>query len=63
MYIILNKLYDVRKTILDLSNLRDYNTDKFSNFTNDEIEIMFKNTEKKINYKNMHLILCVIIIH
>ena len=35
--------------------LRGYKTDKYSNYTSKELDIMLKNMDKKINYNNMPL--------
>ena len=51
----LNKLNDSRKTILEMMNLRNYETDKYSNYSGKELDIMLKNMDKKINYNNMPL--------
>jgi len=51
----LNKLTASRKTIIEMMNLRDYETDKYSNYSSKELDIMLKNMDKKINYNNMPL--------
>ena len=51
----LNKLTESRKTILEMMNLRDYETDKYSNYSSKELNIMLKNMDKKLNYNNMPL--------
>ena len=51
----LNKLTASRKTILEMMLLRGYKTDKYSNYSSKELDIMLKNMDKKINYNNMPL--------
>ena len=51
----LNKLTTSRKTILEMMDLRDYQTDKYTNYSNKELDIMLKNMDKKLNYNNMPL--------
>ena len=51
----LNKLTASRKTILEMMNLRNYETEKYSNYSSTELDIMLKNMDKKINYNNMPL--------
>ena len=51
----LNKLTTSRKTILEMMNLRGYQTDKYNNYSSKELDIMLKNMDKKLNYNNMPL--------
>jgi DNA-directed RNA polymerase subunit H (RpoH/RPB5) len=51
----LNKLTQSRKTILEMMKLRNYNIDKYNNYSSTELDIMLKNMDKKINYNNMPL--------
>tara|TARA_B100001142_G_C14279585_1_gene634327 strand:- start:675 stop:1313 length:639 start_codon:yes stop_codon:yes gene_type:complete len=51
----LNKLTKSRKTILEMMQLRDYNIDKYINYSSTELDIMLKNMDKKLNYNNMPL--------
>jgi len=51
----LNKLTASRKTIIEMMDLRGYQTDKYNNYSSKELDIMLKNMDKKINYNNMPL--------
>ena len=51
----LNKLTGSRKTILEMLDLRDYNYDKYINYSPAELDIMLKNMDKKLNYESMPL--------
>ena len=57
---ILNKLFKSRKVILEMLNLRGYDTDKYNNFSLSEIDINLKNMNKKTTYEtNMIDIECI----
>ena len=43
----IQKLFKSRTVLLEMARLRGYNTDPYASFSLNEIEIMFKNTEKK----------------
>ena len=51
----LNKLTQSRKTILEMLELRNYNYEKYNNYSANELDIMLKNMDKKINYEHMPL--------
>ena len=51
----LNKLTASRKTIIEMMDLRGYQTDKYNNYSSKELDIMLKNMDKKLNYNNMPL--------
>ena len=51
----LNKLTGSRKTILEMLDLRDYNYEKYINYSPEELDIMLKNMDKKLNYESMPL--------
>ena len=51
----LNKLTGSRNTILEMLDLRDYNYDKYINYSPAELDIMLKNMDKKLNYESMPL--------
>ena len=51
----LNKLTQSRKTILEMMQLRDYDIEKYNNYSSKELDIMLKNMDKKLNYNNMPL--------
>lgn len=51
----LNKLTTSRKTIIEMMDLRGYQTDKYNNYSSKELDIMLKNMDKKLNYNNMPL--------
>lgn len=51
----LNKLTQSRKTILEMMKLRNYDIDKYNNYSSTELDIMLKNMDKKINYEHMPL--------
>ena len=51
----LNKLTQSRKTILEMMKLRNYDIDKYNNYSSTELDIMLKNMDKKLNYNNMPL--------
>ena len=51
----LNKLTQSRKTILEIMELRNFNTTKYNNYSSAELDIMLKNMDKKLNYENMPL--------
>ena len=51
----LNKLTLSRKTILEMMELRNFNTTKYNNYSSIELDIMLKNMDKKLNYENMPL--------
>ena len=57
---ILNKLFKSRKVILEMLNLRGYDTDKYNNFSFSEKDIKLKNMNKKTTYEtNMIDIECI----
>jgi DNA-directed RNA polymerases I, II, and III subunit RPABC1 len=45
----LSRVYQSRKIILEMLELRNFDIDKYNNFTINEIDIMVRNTPKKIN--------------
>lgn len=45
----INKLFKSRTVICEMLEMRGFNVDKYKNFSINEIEIMFKNCEKKTN--------------
>jgi DNA-directed RNA polymerase subunit H (RpoH/RPB5) len=51
----LNKLTQSRKTIIEMMKLRNYEIDKYNNYSSKELDIMLKNMDKKLNYNNMPL--------
>lgn len=44
----INKITQSRKIILEMLELRNFNISKYSNFTNNEIDIMLKTSNKKL---------------
>lgn len=51
----LNNLINSRQTIIEMLELRGFNCTKYRNFTNEELEIMLKNIDKKMSYNMMSL--------
>ena len=51
----LNKLTQSRGTILEMLELREYNYDKYKEYTSAELDIMLKNMNSKLNYEDMPL--------
>lgn len=45
----INKLCQSRKITLEMLDLRGFNTETYSNFTNNEIDIMIQTSDKKLN--------------
>ena len=48
----INKITQSRKIILEMLELRNYDISKYSNFTNNEIDIMLKTCNKKLSSDN-----------
>ena len=46
---IINKIYRCKNTILDMLDIRGYNTEKYKNFSLNEIDVMYKSMEKKVS--------------
>ena len=44
-----------RNVILELLNYRNFNAEKYMNFSNNELEVMFSNSTKKNSYEIMPL--------
>ena len=51
----LNKLTLSRKTILEMMELRNFNSTKYNNYSSAELDIMLKNMDKKLIYEDMPL--------
>ena len=51
----LNSLINSRQTLTEMLELRGFDTSKYADFTNEEIEIMLKNMDKKLSYNMMSL--------
>ena len=52
---LLNKFTKSRKTIIDMLELRGFNIDNYVNFSSEEINVMVKSLDKKLNYEIMPL--------
>ena len=52
MSTLLNKLYQSRKIILEMLELRGYTIEQYTNFTINEIDLMTKNASKKLEATN-----------
>jgi DNA-directed RNA polymerases I, II, and III subunit RPABC1 len=52
MSTLLSKLFQSRKIILEMLELRDYNVESYNNFTINEIDLMIKNSSKKLEATN-----------
>jgi DNA-directed RNA polymerases I, II, and III subunit RPABC1 len=52
MSTLLTKLYQSRKIILEMLELRDYDVKSYNNFTINEIDLMIKNSSKKLEATN-----------
>lgn len=52
---IINKLYRTKKTLVEMLELRNFDTEKHKNFTLDEIDIMYKSMDKKITTESSPL--------
>ena len=52
MSTLLNKLYQSRKIILEMLELRGYSIEQYTNFTINEIDLMTKNASKKLEATN-----------
>ena len=52
---IINKIYKAKGTLLEMLELRNYNTNKFSNFSINEIDTMYKSMDKKTTIENSAL--------
>ena len=46
---IINKLYRSKNTILEMLDTRGYNTEKYKNFSINEIDVMYKAMDKKVS--------------
>ena len=51
----LNKLTQSRQTIFEMMELRGFNPDKYKDYTSEELDIMLKNMNSKLNYDTMPL--------
>ena len=51
----LNKLTQSRQTIFEMMELRGFSPDKYKDYTSEELDIMLKNMNSKLNYENMPL--------
>ena len=52
---IINKIYHSKNTILEMLDLRDFETEKYKNFSVNEIDIMYKSMDKKITTESSPL--------
>ena len=51
----LNKLTQSRQTIFEMMELRGFSFDKYKEYTSEELDIMLKNMNSKLNYETMPL--------
>ena len=52
---IISKIFNTKKTILEMLELRKFETDKHKNFNLDEIDTMYRSMDKKISHENSPL--------
>ena len=52
---LLNKITKSRRTIIDMLELRGFNTENYVNFSSEELNVMVKSLDKKLNYEIMPL--------
>jgi DNA-directed RNA polymerases I, II, and III subunit RPABC1 len=52
---IINKIYRSKNTLLEMLDLRTFNTEKYKNFSLDEIDVMYKSMDKKITTESSPL--------
>ena len=52
---IINKIYRTKNTLLEMLDLRGFETEKYKNFTVNEIDIMYKSMDKKITTESSPL--------
>lgn len=45
---IINKIYRSKNTLLDMLDIRGYDTNKYKNFSINEIDVMYKSMDKKV---------------
>ena len=52
---IINKIYRSKNTILEMLELRGYDTEKYKNFSLNEIDVMYKSMDKKLTTESSPL--------
>jgi len=52
---IINKIYRSKNTILEMLELRNYDTEKYKNFSLNEIDVMYKSMDKKLTTESSPL--------
>ena len=52
---IISKIFNTKKTLLEMLDLRKFETDKHTNFNLEEIDIMYRSMDKKVSHENSPL--------
>ena len=52
---IINKIYRNKNTLLEMLDLRGFDTEKYKNFSLNEIDVMYKSMDKKLTTESSPL--------